>query len=245
MSGVPVGVLASGVGASATYESVVLADSPSFYWRLGESSGTSAVDATANGRDGTYVNTPTLGVTGAVSGDTAVTFNGSNQRVSLTYAAMVPASPGVTIEFWSKHTTTSTVAVCGNFNDGSTECLQVEFNTTQGGAGNIRAYLAQGGLFNYFYTTGLSLNDGEWRHFVVTTDFTSSSGEIYINGSAATVTRAGSSLGTYANWQYDWIVGARNQRGTINEWFPGSIDEFAFYPSILSSTQVAAHYAAA
>jgi hypothetical protein len=37
-----------------TYESTVLADSPSFLWMLQETSGTTASDASPNGFAGTY-----------------------------------------------------------------------------------------------------------------------------------------------------------------------------------------------
>jgi hypothetical protein len=58
-----------------SYESEVLADAPLIYWRLGDSSGTTAVDDSGNGIDGTYYNSPTLGVSGLiVDADSAVNF---------------------------------------------------------------------------------------------------------------------------------------------------------------------------
>jgi len=70
----------------ADYDRLVLGDGPIAYWRLGEPSGTNANDETANNRDGTYVNTPTLGVAGNLVGDsdTAVSFNGSDETVTVT-----------------------------------------------------------------------------------------------------------------------------------------------------------------
>ena len=61
------------------YSGEVLADSPRAYWRLGEASGTSAADSSGNNRTGTYLNTPTLSQTGALTADTntAVAFNGT------------------------------------------------------------------------------------------------------------------------------------------------------------------------
>src|SRR3712207_562645 len=79
----------------------VLADDPIAYWPLDEDSGTIAYDETGNndpdpgdvdpdtlpdvasGHDGTYVNSPLLGVPGAPppDADTAAEFNGSNQYV--------------------------------------------------------------------------------------------------------------------------------------------------------------------
>ena len=81
----PVTITATSSGGGTGYSQTVLADSPRAYWRLGEASGTSAADASGNGRTGSYVASPTLGVPGALTGDsnTAVGFNGSSQYVNV------------------------------------------------------------------------------------------------------------------------------------------------------------------
>ena len=43
-----------GPGGGIGYAAEVLADGPSMYWRMGETSGTSAADASGNGKVGTY-----------------------------------------------------------------------------------------------------------------------------------------------------------------------------------------------
>ena len=62
---------------TTSYPARVLANSPAAYWRLGESSGTTAADAGPNGITGTYT-AVTLGTAGAISGDsdTAVSVSG-------------------------------------------------------------------------------------------------------------------------------------------------------------------------
>ena len=50
------------------YQTEVLAGRP-HHFRLSEPSGTNANDAGSANNDGTYVNTPTLGVTGPITGD--------------------------------------------------------------------------------------------------------------------------------------------------------------------------------
>jgi len=59
------------------YDTAITADAPAGYWRLGESSGTTASDASGNARHGTYVGAVTLGQTGALTGDlnTAIVLN--------------------------------------------------------------------------------------------------------------------------------------------------------------------------
>ena len=68
------------------------------YWRLDETSGSSASDSTG-GRTGTYTGGYTLGQTGALTAVTnkAVGFNGSSGYVAVPYAAALnrrPRSPG-------------------------------------------------------------------------------------------------------------------------------------------------------
>jgi hypothetical protein len=66
------------------WATVMAAKSPTAWWRLGEPSGTTATDEMAV-QDGTYVNTPTLGVAGGSGdGDTAATFaTASSEYVSI------------------------------------------------------------------------------------------------------------------------------------------------------------------
>lgn len=65
--------------ASAGYFETITAAGPEGYWRLGEASGTSAADASGHTHTGTYTGTVTLGVPGALAGDsnTAITFPSS------------------------------------------------------------------------------------------------------------------------------------------------------------------------
>ena len=53
-------------------------DAPAGYWRLDETSGTTAAD-TIGGNAGTYSGGVTLGIPGAVAGDTAASFDGTGQ----------------------------------------------------------------------------------------------------------------------------------------------------------------------
>ena len=52
-----VAVLRAAPAFAATYASTVLADSPVAYWRLSETSGTSAADSSGNSHGGTYTST--------------------------------------------------------------------------------------------------------------------------------------------------------------------------------------------
>jgi hypothetical protein len=71
------------MGVRFWYRQAVLATNPVGYWRLGEASGTVAVDQ-MGANNGTYVGAPTLGVAGLLTGDadTAVLLDGSTQYIS-------------------------------------------------------------------------------------------------------------------------------------------------------------------
>jgi hypothetical protein len=88
----------------ATYGQAVLDRNPLNYWRFGESSGSTIIDATGN-LDGTYVNSPTLGVSGpsAVNdGNTCVYTNHENGYGSLGVDSSwsIPVTGTFLIECW-------------------------------------------------------------------------------------------------------------------------------------------------
>ncbi len=81
-------------GGGTSYSATVLQDSPLAYWRLGETSGTTAADSSGANRSGSYLASPSLNQPGALVGDTnrSVGFNGSSQYVNVPYlAALNPA----------------------------------------------------------------------------------------------------------------------------------------------------------
>ena len=80
IAGVLVALPGQAHASSATwnYPAVVLSDGPLAYWRLGEASGATAIDATGHGLNGRY-SIVALGTGGAIAGDldTAASFDGS------------------------------------------------------------------------------------------------------------------------------------------------------------------------
>jgi hypothetical protein len=88
------------VGGSV-YAEAVLADSPVSYWRLGESSGTVAVDEMGT-NVGTYVGSITLGQTGALVGDadTSVLFNPADSEITVADHASLDVGDVFSLECW-------------------------------------------------------------------------------------------------------------------------------------------------
>jgi bacillolysin len=232
-----VGVPTDCISPPATsYRDIVLQDNPALYWRLGEASGTNANDETANNRDGTYVGSPTLGVAGALAGDsdTAVDLNGSSQYITSNYQPFIVGSKR-TFEGWAWRDTNDTADVLlgsptGIFGQEPRLFLQ-------GGA--------QGVVFqpneNQATTTwgGAWPSNSQWVHWALVYDEAADSAELFING----VSQGAQS--TYAGGYFDpsikFGVGADNVGGN---YFDGKLDEIAVYEHGLSSAQILEQYQA-
>ena len=215
-----------------TYSTVVLADSPRGYWRLGEAAGTNADNAEGTaGRDGTYTAGYTLNQTGALTGD-------SDPAVLLATTGYVNCGtdfsfgPGAcSFECWFKTTNTGYNTLIGKGN-GSVWLL------VDGGDHTI--HWGQSGVGDGCHSS-VTVNDGNWHH-VVGTKTAAQAYLVYVDGSDVTVYD-----GTAEPWNtagYPLDIGADYETGTRRWFFNGTIDEVAVYDAVLTSTQVATHYAA-
>src|SRR4051794_29175861 len=81
-----------------------MSDAPAGYWRLGETSGTTATD-TAGSNNGTYTNGPQLGsasLLGGEAGNSAVHFDGTNDYVGVPSSGALSPTARVSVEAWIK-----------------------------------------------------------------------------------------------------------------------------------------------
>lgn len=221
-----------------TYSSEVLADSPIAYYRLGESSGTTAVDSSGNGRDGTYVNTPTLGTTGLLVGDsdTAITLASASSESVTCWSddgALDGSLTTFTAEAWINPTTVSGTPMIIN-RDGSTN-RQFQFRLNAGKVEFIRINGA-GNSGTVTAASATTLSTGVTYHVAVVYNGTDI--RIYIDGSLDGTPPA--ATGVLVPVTRDVEIGART--GAL--FFNGIIDEVALYDTALSSTRIAAHYTA-
>jgi acid phosphatase type 7 len=224
--GASLAVTAAAANAASSYSSTVLNDGPIAYWRLGETGGTTAADASGNGHAGTYSGGVSLGSTGAIAADSnsAATFNGSTGQVSIPDTSGLRLNGAFSIELWAK--TTSFV--------NSWPGLLVK-----GSASTANGYLiwygSDGTLHfkrnGYDFTTPAGAITSSYKHLVVTYDGTTA--RWYINGAlvrTATVSYP-SSTDTSA-----LMLGRGDQYGAEG------LDEVALYDKTLSAVQVSAHY---
>src|SRR6266850_1370354 len=111
---------------SQTYAQMIVADGPEVYYRMGDATGSTVVDASGHGRDGTIelgVAAPTFGVAGALAGDvdTAINFNGDGtgghgSGVRTPSALDTIGSAAFTIEAWAKLATSIEAMIAGRGN---------------------------------------------------------------------------------------------------------------------------------
>jgi glucose/arabinose dehydrogenase len=216
------------------YRGTVLADTPISYWRLGETSGTSALDE-VGANPGTYVGGPTLGVGGALSGDanTSVALNGTSQYVSVPsstpfrFAGTAPFSA----EIWFRHTADGTYRrVIGAENANGQGWHLYSQNQTWGFVRSGTGGAAEVG-------DGSPAGAG-WVHAVATYD--GATMRLYENGVEIPLP-VGSSQSLPADTSF--YVGRYG--GAPVSMFNGTIDEPAIYGYALTPGEVATHYAAA
>ena len=96
---------------TSPYSVAVAADSPTLWYPLSDTGGTTARDYSATPHNGVYQGGVTLGAAGPTSCGTAATFNGSTGYVSNANTITSPAT--FSIEVWFKTTTTSGGMIAG------------------------------------------------------------------------------------------------------------------------------------
>jgi len=219
------------------YAAEVIADSPIAYWRLGETSGTTAVDEVGT-NDGTYVGSPTLGATGLLAGesDTAVDFAPSDSDyVEVADSPAISPTAALTLEAWVEFDAlpvTYPRIIAKDDTAGQSYQLLVEASTSKPffRVKDSTDTTWHGGVFD------TALNAGEAYHLVGTFDGTTL--RAYVNGTQEATTYS--------------FTGAVNDGATVlrfgrhgnlsGSYWDGRIDEVAIYDSALSSTRVQAHY---
>jgi hypothetical protein len=203
------------------------------YWRLGETSGTTATDVTG-AHNGTYVSQPALGSVGAIVNDpdTSVTFNGTSQRVKL---PSLPSAQDFSIEGWT-YLTDSSVNNNALYGNAGTVRLLARPGT---GAHRTAAYagVTLNGTEYVLQPNGPASNINTWVYWVVTR-----------HGSTLTLYRDGVQIGQRTDLPATATASisgyiADQANGAYH--LTGRVDDVALYASALAASTVASHYQAA
>lgn len=220
------------------YPATVLADSPRFYYRLGESAGPTATDSSGNGRPATY-STANLVYSrpGAIYDgiNTAVQFLGGADTVGNSFLDLSTALAGYsgdkTIEFWFKRAANPP----DNryiFDSGGDPRLVIYLSSagvyTWADNGNVRA-LADAGPLN------------AWDHVVMT--FSGPTVRAWVNGIGGSAVNmgAGFNFGNPHPANTRMMAAWSSTNANASRQVTGELDEVAFYPHVLSDARIAAH----
>ncbi|MFF1632848.1 PKD domain-containing protein [Leifsonia sp. NPDC058248] len=225
------------------YGAAVYNSNPDLFWRLDETSGSTANSADAYTSNGTYSGTATTkNQTGVLPGnaDKAVRFNtnfsGSSGGI-VTSNQLVSNPTTYSEEIWFKTTTTKGGKLIG-FGDAKTGLS---------GSYDRHVYMQDDGRIVFGTWTGQAntitspnpLNNNAWHHAVATQ--AGDGMKLYVDG-----VLVGTNPQTQAQ-AYDgyWRIGGDNTWGSTGPYFSGTLDEAAVYSSELSAQDVANHYSLA
>lgn len=218
-----------GTTPAATLASLILADSPLWFIKSDETSGTTMVDSSGNARDGTYTGTPTLSATGLVSdGGTSVTYNGTTQYGTVAFDTWLAGLTAFTIIAVVKSSATSGSIVA---REGTSTQVAFRLGMTGG-----KAFVAATTGGSEVLCTGAVTVNNNARHLLAGV-WTGGQLRTLVDGTLDnTATKTGSLVTTPTNLH----VG---QRGNDSFW-AGTLDYAALFGTALSDARIAAYAAA-
>ncbi len=218
----------------------VPADSPFFYYRFSDASGSVAADDSGNARNGQL-----QGAFGRIAGNClansgpALTLDTATALVSTPTSVNSPGDTTVEIWFRTTATTGGRLIGFGDSQSGTSTVFDRHIYMTNSGA--LIAGIDKGSPKTV--TTPLSYNDGAWHQVVAVFPGATGTMKIYVDGQEKAFTNGVRSV-TGTGW---WRIGSDSLEGWPNrpttDFFTGAVDNAAVYTTMLSPSQVAAHYA--
>ncbi len=212
---------------------------PYFYWKLNETSGTTANDTTSNNRDGLLVNSPAGGAARACTRDTgtAMTFNGSDELIGQPSGRSAVQGPNTfTLSLWFRTTTSSGGKLIGFGNQRETTSSQYDRHIYMTNAGRLVFGVRPSAVRTV--TSPATYRDGAWHHVAAT--LSGAGMRLYVDGTLVVSRTDTTSAQSYSGF---WRVGFDNLDtwDTIpsSRYFAGTIDEVAVYLSARSASDIA------
>jgi hypothetical protein len=226
--------------AEGAYVDVVDALNPTGYWRMGETSGTTATDR-AGSNNGTYGGETTLGVTGALSGDsdTAVDFGDAGGSISVGPTADLLLTGDLSVSFWvnvdaltiSANNPSPLFTLTADAKDSGTAKLAELAVDKNGDLVYTHEYGSAGGSEQTTTFSTADLLEDTWYNIALVRDSSAKDVYIYLDGDL---------LNTYSYTQQaegytEGTLAIASYTGTSLD---GMMDEFAMFGSVLGSDDV-------
>lgn len=216
------------LAARRSYRNEVLADGPLAFWMLDDASGTTAGDASGNGRTGTYTNGPTLAQASIIptTTDTCVSFDGSNDSVDVASASWMDVS-SITVEAVVNLPLSGTRAIVSRDNNTQRDWYMVAVGTgLYWGVRNASNTLVEVGPVTLTANTSVHL---------ACTFNAGATAKVYVNGTEASSSAVSGNLRTASA---AIRVGAYlNTSGYLN----GKAQGVAIHGAALSAARILAH----
>ncbi|MCP5299107.1 MAG: DUF1566 domain-containing protein [Chromatiaceae bacterium] len=203
------------------------------YWKLDETSGTTAADSSGNGNNGTMqgsLNATNDSVAGKVG--TALKFDGVNDYVD-TADYSFSKTDSFTFSLWYNPSNAGGDDVLF----GKPDSGGWEYNLgSVGGNGLVFYYYNTSAAAGIYISKSNALVNDKWHHLVVTYDGSSAKTTMYINGTQAAVTTGVS--GTLINRANKLHIGHGYYTAGSSYYAAGKIDDFRIYNRALDESEI-------
>ncbi|AQT67157.1 Alpha-amylase/pullulanase [Anaerohalosphaera lusitana] len=193
------------------------------FYKLDETSGSTAADSSGHGNDGTV--TGASWVTG-IDGN-ALSFDGVDDVVNLGTGPSLSGQTDFTVSAWVKTTATAAGVIVQQRNGG----FNGEYVFNMGSDGTLGFMIYGNSAYQFSFSSTATVNDGEWHHVVAVRDGTD--GYIYVDaGTPATAS------GTVRDLASNIGVGIGADIRDNNRYFNGLMDDVRIYDKALSSSEI-------
>lgn len=244
------------------YSSTIMSDGPVGYWRMGQTGGYGAADASGNDLPGLYIGVsagsgpghmgqPGLqsseGYVGLSPDNRAVHFDSFSSYVSVADSAELDITSGLTIEAWIKlddFPISNGGIVSKYFGDGDQRSYQIYVHKQNDGTGSLAMIVSPDGTFSSAASLidDVSLPLDEWVHVVGVYE-PSQFMQLFVNGELVEESTSEIPSSIYSSTADLWIGQQFNTSSNFH--LPGSIDEAALYNRALTAGEILEHYQAA
>jgi hypothetical protein len=187
------------------------------WWKLDESSGTTAFDATTNHFDGTLINAPTWQPAGGHFNG-ALQFNGTNNRVDVAAATLLNEVNYISFTGWFKTSQAATAFASVIRHNGHFTALQL----TNSNTGQV-AYWTSATL--RVLTFSWTYNNNAWHHYAAVYDKDLGL-KVYVDG--AQVASSATYLGALNTSAAQFCLGSNEGN---QEFYNGLLDDVRVYPN--------------
>ena len=237
---------------ASPYGRALCAVDPTAYWRLGEALGIVAADQRGD-HDGEYLPNSggtwtggILNVAGALAGDynTAATFNGNDNYVSVSDDAALDFSTAMTTIVWVKGSAQDDKTVAAHWDvDSDNRSWRLCSGTGSGNTNKIQVDLTDDGTFDTpnhrkSYRSSITVLDGNW-HMVAFT-FNSGVVRLFVDGveDVGAVELENDTFSSLYASTAALTLAAHLDTGSDTANFTGTLDEIAVFDSALTLAQI-------